>query len=105
MSGIVGVFRRHGGPASETDIRRMLASLEPRGPDRSGIWCDGPVGLGNCMLCTTEESRLETLPAKHPIAPVVIAADGRIDNRRELRESLGIRAAEAPTDSDLMLAA
>lgn len=105
MSGIVGMFRRDGAIASGMDIRRMLDSIAHRGPDRSDVWCEGPIGLGNCMLCTTPESVEERLPAKHPEGPFVIAADARIDNRAELREALGLRAGEAPADSDLILEA
>jgi asparagine synthase (glutamine-hydrolysing) len=105
MSGIAGIFRRDGRPVAVGDVERMLCTIAHRGPDRSEVWVEGAVGLGNCMLCTTPESLGESLPAKHPAAPFVIAADARIDNRAELREALGLNAAEAPCDSDLILEA
>ncbi len=105
MSGIVGIWRRDGGPVAESTVQRMLASIAHRGPDRADVWCRGSVALGNCMLWTTPESLCERLPAEHPTAPFVVCADARIDNREELRETLGSIITRAPTDSDLILGA
>ncbi|MDP9171908.1 MAG: lasso peptide isopeptide bond-forming cyclase [Acidobacteriota bacterium] len=105
MSGIAGIFRRDGGPVSTVDLQRMLSAIAHRGPDRSDFWCEGSVGLGNCMLMTTPESLAEHLPSKHSSGNFVIAADARIDNRAELRETLRLGPGEAPADSDLILEA
>ncbi len=104
MSGIVGIFRRDGAPASPALVRPMLEAIAHRGPDRAAVWADGPVAFGNCVLFTTPESLWETLPSRDPGTPFTIAADARIDNRDELREALGIREA-AITDSSIILRA
>ena len=67
-----------------------MDTMAYRGPDSSGSWRDGPVGLGHLMLHTTPESMHETLPLKNASGDLVITADARIDNREELFEALGI---------------
>ncbi len=85
----------------------MVSALLHRGPDGSGTWAQGPVGLGHCMLRTTPESLHETLPATDPVRGLTITADARIDNREELIAALGPagRPADTVTDSELILRA
>src|SRR5882672_10946480 len=102
MSGIVGIVRRDGGPVDPAALGGMLDTISHRGPDKSAMWSQGMVGLGNCLLWTTPESLYEDLPLRHPVAPLVIVADARLDNRDELFESLGKfpgSPADAITDS------
>jgi asparagine synthase (glutamine-hydrolysing) len=106
MSGIVGIFRRDNEAVAEIDLRDMLAAIAHRGPDASGTWCEGPVGLGNCLLWTTPESLEEKLPSARCSGLHVIAADARIDNRDDLLGALGVKHNPAVlTDSDLILLA
>jgi len=84
----------------------MLDPLVARGPDASGRWVDGPVGLGHRMLWTTPESLNETLPLANPAGNLAITSDARIDNRDELISDCGIRGpASHISDSQLILAA
>jgi asparagine synthase (glutamine-hydrolysing) len=107
MSGIVGVYSRDGRPVDPADVERMTARLAHRGPDASGVWNDGPVGLGHRMLWTTPESLYERWPMRSKSGDLVLVADARIDNRDELLASLG--PAQWPdgeiTDSELILRA
>ena len=48
------------------------------------VWCDGPIALGHQMLWTTPESLHEKLPFHDEKTGLVITADARIDNRKEL---------------------
>ncbi|MGH9739465.1 MAG: N-acetylglutaminylglutamine amidotransferase, partial [Candidatus Acidiferrales bacterium] len=64
MSGIVGTFRRDGGPADQSMARALTRSLAFRGPDARQVWCSGPVALGHAMLRATEESAFERQPAE-----------------------------------------
>jgi asparagine synthase (glutamine-hydrolysing) len=105
MSGIVGIFRRHGGTVHAAELEWMLGTIAHRGPDRSAVWLGGQAGLGNCMLCTTPESLHEELPLQHPSAPLAIAADARLDNREELLEALGASHLAGAGDSVLILEA
>ncbi len=105
MSGIAGIFFLDGQPVDSNDLQRMVQRLERRGPDGSGIWSQGPIGLGHCMLRTTPESLAETQPLPNATGDVVITADARIDNRAELLTTLGLRGRPSLeiSDSELIL--
>jgi asparagine synthase (glutamine-hydrolysing) len=62
MSGIAGIYYLDGRPVERTDVERMVDSIAHRGPDGSGVWTEGSVGLGHRMLWTTPESLHEKLP-------------------------------------------
>ena len=81
MSGIAGIYYLDGRPVEQADLQRMLDSIAHRGPDGSGVWVDGSVGLGHRMLWTTPESLHEKLPLVNKTGDLVITADARIDNR------------------------
>lgn len=102
MSAITGILKTDGSVKTE-QIRKMNYSLSHRGPDDSGIWCDGTVGLGHQMLWTTPESVNEKLPMVFQHDNLVITADARIDNRDELLSELGIIDGNRVTDSEIIL--
>ena len=64
MSAIFGVFRLDGKPVSQEVLGDMKDAMDYWGPDGSGIWCEGNVGLGHLMLHNTPESLNEKLPMK-----------------------------------------
>jgi asparagine synthase (glutamine-hydrolysing) len=107
MSGIVGIYNLDDQPVERTDVKRMVATLERRGPDGSGLWCQGAVGLGHTMLWNTPESLHEQLPLINTGGDMVITADARIDNRDELIHILGFGGRDRSQigDSELILAA
>lgn len=107
MSGIVGIYNLDGRPVEQTDIQRMVDSIAHRGPDGSGVWIDGSVGLGHRMLWTTPESLHEKLPLTNKTGELTITADSRIDNRDELFSALNFngRPRETIADSEIILAA
>jgi len=107
MSGIAGIYHLDGRPVEQTDIQRMLDSIAHRGPDGSGVWINGSVGLGHRMLWTTPESLHEKLPLTNKSGDLTITADARIDNRDELISNLSLngRPRETITDSEIILAA
>ncbi len=110
MSGIVGFYHfnppRLNPPAIATKaLQHMVAALKHRGPDGSDVWQSGAIGLGHCLLRTTPESLVESMPYHHN--NLVITADARIDNREELQVLLGLSPqslAKMP-DSQFILAA
>ena len=107
MSAIVGLYNFDGKPIDSAIMNRMVDSLAHRGSDGAGIWSDGFIGLGHRMLWTTPESLHEKQPFLNHSGDVVITADARIDNRKELITALDLSGA-APgsiTDSQLILAA
>lgn len=102
MSAIIGFLGLDGRPARAEDLERMAEMLAHRGPDERAIWCEGPAGLGHCMLRITPESLHEHLPFGRD--GLIITADARIDNRDELIAALGLNT-DSLTDAQLILAA
>lgn len=102
MSGIAGIFLRDKRSVDPDLIKKMNQSIAHRGPDGSGVWVEGSVGMTHQMLHTTPESLNEKLPLKD--REFVITADARIDNREELMECLGLtETSEIIADSELIL--
>ena len=57
MSAIAGIFRFDDMPADRSDLERMTNALQAHGPDRSGSYAEGPIGLGHVLMrMTAEES-------------------------------------------------
>ena len=83
MSAIAGAYFPDGRPVNRADLERMVVILTHRGPDGTGVWNEGPIGLGHRMLWTTPESLQEKLPLVSQIGDLVLTADARIDNRDE----------------------
>jgi asparagine synthase (glutamine-hydrolysing) len=107
MSGIAGIYYLDGRPVERGDVEKMIDSIAHRGPDGSGVWTDGSVGLGHRMLWTTPESLHEKLPLTNKTGDLTITADARIDNRDELIPTLNLngRPRETIPDSEIILAA
>ena len=91
MSGIFGFLNHDGAPANVDDLQLMAGILARRGPDGTGMWHAGSIGLGHTLLATTPEALFERLPLEHPASGCVITADVRLDNRVELLAALGLR--------------
>lgn len=106
MSALTGLYHLDGHDADRDVLRRMVDAMPHCGPDGSGVWSRGEVGLGHRMLHTTPESLHEVLPTENEDGTLAITADARIDNRDELIERLQLGARSAPiADSELILAA
>jgi asparagine synthase (glutamine-hydrolysing) len=107
MSGIVGIYYLDGRPVERADVKKMVDSIAHRGPDGSGVWTDGSIGLGHRMLWTTPESLHKKLPLTNKSGDLTITADARIDNRDELFSTLNFngRPRETIPDSEIILAA
>jgi asparagine synthase (glutamine-hydrolysing) len=104
MSGIFGIIRRDGGPVTSSDLERLGAAMAHRGPDGSDTWQGGCAGLGQLMLRSTPEAADEQLPWQDPESGLVITADARIDNRKELLAKLN-GTSTCMSDSRLILEA
>ncbi len=106
MSGIFGLFNQDAAPVRRQELANMASLLERRGPDRTGLWHEGDVGLGHTLLATTPESVFEQLPLRHAESGCVITADVRLDNRPELLAGLGIAERSADIgDAEIILLA
>ena len=90
MSGILGVLNLDGKPVEVAELDGMAFELTQRGPERTGIWQVGNVGLGHTLLATTPEAVVERLPFLHAESGCVITGDIRLDNRSDLLRRLGL---------------
>lgn len=97
MCGICGKYDPRGVEAES--IARMTACLAHRGPDDSGTWANGPVGLGHRRL-----SVIDIAGGKQPMSyadgSLHITFNGEIYNYRELRERLIAKGRRFTTQSD-----
>lgn len=103
MSAITGIFYRDGRKVGPELIKKMNNKLSHRGPDGSAIYCEEVIALGHQMLHTTPESLHEKLPFHDEKSGLVITADARIDNRKELSEELDIEDKVNISDSYFIL--
>jgi asparagine synthase (glutamine-hydrolysing) len=85
---------------TEEEFALMQYKLNHWYADDSGLWTDQNAGLGHLMLYNTPESLHEKLPLENN--QLVITADARIDNRKEIFLLLGIKVDTSP-DSTLIL--
>jgi asparagine synthase (glutamine-hydrolysing) len=100
MSGITGIFHFDGRPVNPEILKRMTDVASHRGPDGSGYWCAGPIGLGHRMFHTTPESLHERQPLTDDEFLLCLTSDGRIDNREDLKRSLASSDFRLRTDTD-----
>jgi asparagine synthase (glutamine-hydrolysing) len=90
MSGICGILRFDGAPASADGVERQLEVLAHRGPDRRQHWVAGPVALGHLLLRVSPYDSFDRQPLSDPVAGTTLVADLRLDNRAELIAALGL---------------
>ena len=100
MSGISAIFNLDGTPVDRELLLRINDVVGDRGADGSGLFVDGPIGLGHRMLRTTPESLSEEQPLADETRDLVVTFDGRIDNRDELNTAAQARGASLRTDTD-----
>jgi asparagine synthase (glutamine-hydrolysing) len=75
-------------------LESMRDRLANRSVNGSRIWSDGPVGFVQCLFATTSDSDKSHQPLVYGSGRLVITADARIDNRRELAALLGLQGDE-----------
>ena len=73
----------------------MNAALRAFGPDAACTWTHENAGLGQCLMRFTPEDMFEKQPLTGAAGNHVLVSDGRIDNRPELIDELGISRGEA----------
>src|SRR5580704_14792046 len=105
LSGIVGMFRQDGATVDPRLLQALTDTMSYCGPDASGIWHHGEVGLGHTLLRTTSELAGERQPASLGDR-LWLTADVRLDERaaliQALRSSSGEVSESAP-DSEFIL--
>jgi asparagine synthase (glutamine-hydrolysing) len=89
VSGWVAVFNAVGAPV-DPGLLRMLLDVPPFDPD-ADVWTDGPIGLAHATF------RGQTRSSRLVHDDIVVAFDGRLDDRAALLARLDVR-----TDGDRM---
>jgi asparagine synthase (glutamine-hydrolysing) len=88
MCGIGGELRFDGRAADGDAVRRMLPSLQSRGPDGEGFWQDGPIAFGHRRLKIIDLSEAGRQPMTDDELGLTLVFNGCIYNYRQLREEL-----------------
>src|SRR3989442_2992444 len=100
MCGICGVYdTRSREPVSRELIERMTCLISHRGPDDSGIYLDGPVGLGFARLSIIDLSGGHQ-PMSNETGDIQIVFNGEIWNYKALRKELMEKGHQFRTNSD-----
>lgn len=106
MCGIAGIFNYATRQPVDTDIlSRMTARLAHRGPDDSGIFTDGHVGLGHRRLSIIDTSQAGHQPMPNDDGSIIIAYNGECYNYRDhipLLKSKGY-VLRSNTDTEVVL--
>ncbi|MFH1686995.1 MAG: asparagine synthase (glutamine-hydrolyzing) [bacterium] len=100
MCGIAGYFQpRQPGTPDTTLIRRMVASLQHRGPDEFGVYFDRTCALGQARLSIIDLSG-GSQPMANEDESIWITFNGEIFNYLELRQELIKAGHRFRTNSD-----
>lgn len=100
MCAIAGYY----GGGRKVCLERMLLALKHRGPDDSGSFIEGPVGLGNNRLSVIDLSKKGHQPLFNEDNSVCIVYNGEIYNFQTLKKSLeGRHKFKSNTDTEVIL--
>ena len=109
MGAIGGIINLDGIPVEKGRLELMQGALAIYGADAQSMRVSGAVGMTSCRLMITAEDVHDRQPLQsdgtHPIG--LLAFDGRLDNRDELKALLGLDSAtvDQMADSALVQAA
>ena len=100
MCGICGIYNGQSGePVSGQLLERMTGSISHRGPDDSGTYLEGPLGLGFARLSIIDLSGGHQ-PMTNETGDIWLVFNGEIWNYKELRKELIERGHQFRTNSD-----
>src|SRR5687768_9537492 len=107
MCGIAVAIGLNGKPIERVAIERMATSLLHRGPDDSGIYLDGSIGMGFRRLSILDLSEAGHQPMVSEDGQYVLVFNGEIFNYVELRAELRQLGYQfrSSGDSEVLLAA
>ncbi|HUH02531.1 MAG TPA: asparagine synthase (glutamine-hydrolyzing) [Kofleriaceae bacterium] len=101
MCGIAGSLASDpSGRADRESLARMGAAMVHRGPDGSGLYAKGPVGLVHRRLAIIDLSDAGRQPMTNEDGDLVLVANGEIYNHRELRAELTAKGHRFRSGSD-----
>jgi len=102
MCGIAGIV---GEVEDKITLRRMLAIMNHRGPDASGLFSFGAVQFAHCRLSINDLSQEANQPFVSEDKSVAVIVNGEVYNFKELRNDLennGFRF-RSKSDSEILL--
>jgi asparagine synthase (glutamine-hydrolysing) len=99
MCGIAGIVHTDGRSVDRDVLCRMREAVAHRGPDGSGLWIDGPVGIAHRRLAIIDLSGGQQ-PMVSSDSGAVLAFNGEIYNYRDLRTTLRADGIRFGGDSD-----
>jgi len=88
MCGIAGLLDLAGRAVDPATLERMARSIRHRGPDDSGVYAEGSVGLANVRLAVIDTSSAGHQPMASADGRYVIVYNGELYNYRELATEL-----------------
>lgn len=101
MCGICGKFNYNDiRPVDAATIEGMTSILEHRGPDGSGVFIDGNVGLGHRRLSIIDLSPRGRQPMFNEDGTIALVFNGEIYNYREMAVDLKTRGHAFRSDTD-----
>jgi len=100
MCGIAGILNNRNAPVSEDILSRMTKILAHRGPDGTGVYTDGSLGLGHQRLAIIDLTTAASQPMESADSPYVLSYNGEIYNFRELRTELEAKGYRFRSHSD-----
>lgn len=88
MCGIAGILTvSHSKPPTRVELAAMIARLHHRGPDGTGMWIDGAIGLAHARLSIIDLAT-GTQPIHNEDRTLQLVFNGEIFNYIELRRDL-----------------
>jgi len=87
MCGIAGIRRLDGEPVSREALAQLAGQLAHRGPDETGVWAEGGVGLAHTRLSIIDVEGSHQ-PMRGAGGQTHLVFNGEILNFRELRSAL-----------------
>lgn len=100
MCGIAGYM----GDGNKKILTSMLKAISHRGPDHSGLFIEGKVGLGSNRLSIIDLSPLGNQPMSDDIKSLTITFNGEIYNFMDLRKRLEKKYKfHSKTDTEVLL--
>ncbi|HEY0538439.1 MAG TPA: N-acetylglutaminylglutamine amidotransferase [Actinoallomurus sp.] len=88
MCGLSGELRLDGETADVAAVAAMTRAMEPRGPDGTGLWSQGPVALGHRRLKIIDLSDRAAQPMTDSDLGLTAVFNGCLYNYQDLREEL-----------------
>lgn len=96
MCGIAGFI----GSGDSKTLSSMVRTLKHRGPDDTGVWLDGVVGLGHARLSIIDLSPAGHQPMHSRSKKCTVVFNGEIYNYKELKKELEEKGVPFVSESD-----